>query len=52
MTPQEALNLLDQVASQLSANREVHQKIEQAVRVLNRILVGQITKPEGDNNGQ
>jgi hypothetical protein len=34
MDKQEALNLLDQAASQLQASREVHYKLQQAVELL------------------
>lgn len=34
MTPQDALNLLDQVSAQATGNRDVHEKIKEAVEVL------------------
>ena len=34
MKPQEALQLIDQAVSQISANREVHIKISEALNVI------------------
>lgn len=38
MTPNEALQILDQVISQVSANREVHKKLEEAMMVLSNFI--------------
>lgn len=34
LEPQDALNLLDQVSAQATGNRDVHEKIKEAVQVL------------------
>ena len=57
MTPQEALDLLDQVSAQATGNREVHDKIREAVNVLqvviDKLLPNLIcpTSELGENNG-
>lgn len=38
MTPAEALQLLDNLASQINLTREQHQKVAEAVAVLNAAL--------------
>lgn len=38
MTPKEALNVLDQVAAQATGNREVHEKIKQAMETLQTLV--------------
>ena len=38
MKPTEAISLLDQAVSQLSANREVHVKLQQAIEVLKEAI--------------
>jgi hypothetical protein len=38
MTPQEALNILDQAVSQLQANRQIHVQLQQAIEVLREAI--------------
>ena len=44
MNPIEALQILDNVCSQVSLNREAHAKIQQAVGVLKMAIIP-VTKP-------
>ena len=46
MSPNDALSLLDQAVSQLSANREVHVKLQQAVEVLKEAIRPKTAKEE------
>lgn len=46
MTPQEALNLLDQASSQLNANREIHVKLARAVATLQQVLQSPVKEEE------
>ncbi len=42
MTPQQALQFLDQALSQISAPRQIHTQIAQAVGVLNAAIATQL----------
>jgi hypothetical protein len=38
MTPQEAIQIIDNVCSQVSLNRESHVKVQEAIKVLNNLI--------------
>lgn len=38
MNPEDALKLLDQAVSQLPANREVHVRLQQAIKILEEAI--------------
>jgi hypothetical protein len=46
MKPQEALELLDRAIAQLSANREVHVKLQEAITVLAEAIKPPTAKEE------
>jgi len=46
MDENQALQLLDQAVSQLSANREVHVKLQQAVEILREFINKNTAKEE------
>ena len=46
MNPSEALNLLDQAVSQLSANRDVHVRLQQAIEILREAIRPKTAKKE------
>lgn len=46
MNAQEALQILDNVCSQVSLNREAHVKIQQAVEVLKEVIRPKVAKEE------
>jgi len=48
MEPQYALNLLNQASAQLNANREVHDKIKEAVQMLDKMVKEYVPKYDGE----
>lgn len=46
MTPQEALNLLDQAAAAVTGNRETHVQLQMAITVIRAELGKNEPKPE------
>lgn len=46
--PQDALNLLNQASAQLSANREVHDKIKEAVHILDKMVKEYVPKSDSE----
>ena len=51
MEPQAALDLLDQVSAQVTGNREVHDKIKEAVEVLQRVIDTEKDSPDDHELG-
>jgi hypothetical protein len=45
MNPQEALNILDQATAQLSATRQQHQVLQQAIATLRALVQQPSTQP-------
>lgn len=38
MTPEQAINIIDQAVAQIQANREVHVKLQEAIQILNNLI--------------
>lgn len=51
MTPQEALQLLDQAVAQMNTNRETHSRLVEAVDTLGKAIQPQQKPQEGGNAG-
>ena len=44
MTPEQAIQFLDQVTAQLTVNRQVHMQISQALQVIKSELTSKVVK--------
>ena len=51
MTPQEALDLLNQASAQVAGNRDVHVKIQEAVNLLQEAIEPPKADPKPDDLG-
>ena len=51
MAPEEAINLLDSICAQVNLNREMHLKVQEAIKVLKQAIPATVEDTGEDDKG-